>query len=128
MFDPTPSIPESTSVVAARRVLRGVPRVALGGRFVFVGYSKFDGDPKGDWFQLFEQIGLGQWFRVFTGVVQTLGGALLAFRRTLTIGAVLLGSTMLGAALVDAVLLGSPIVIVPLLLLILIATVWVTSD
>ena len=37
-------------------------------------------------------------------------------------------TAMLGAVLVDAVMLGSPIVIVPLLLLILIATVWVTSD
>ncbi len=128
VFELNPSIPESTSAVAARRMLRAVPRVALGGLFVFIGYSKFDGDPKGEWFQIFEQIGLGQWFRVFTGVVQTLGGALLVFRRTLTVGAVLIGATMLGAALVDAVLLGSPIVIVPLLLLILIATVWVTSD
>ena len=99
MFELNPSIPESTSVVAARRVLRAVPRVALGALFVFIGYTKFDGDPKGTWFQIFEQIGLGQWFRVFTGVVQTLGGALLVFRRTLTVGAVLLGATMLGAAL-----------------------------
>ena len=128
MFELNPSIPQSTSVAAARRVLRVVPRVALGGLFVFIGYSKFDGDPKGTWFQIFEQIGLGQWFRILTGVMQTLGGALLVFRRTLTIGAALVGSTMLGAALVDAVMLGSPIVIVPLLLLILIATVWVTSD
>ena len=52
----------------------------------------------------------------------------VAARRALTIGAVLVGSTMLGAVLVDAVMLGSPFVIVPLLLLILIATVWVTSD
>ena len=90
VFELNPSIPESTSAVAARRVLRAVPRVALGGLFVFIGYSKFDGDPKGEWFQIFEQIGLGQWFRIFTGVVQTLGGALLVFRRTLTVGAVLL--------------------------------------
>lgn len=127
MFDPTPTIPESTSVVAARRVLRAVPRVALGGLFVFVGYSKFDGDPKGDWFRLFEQIGLGQWFRIFTGVVQLSGGVLILFRRGRTIGAALLGCTMLGAAIVDIVVIGSPVAIVPLLLLIVIAAVWVTS-
>ena len=46
MFELNPSIPVSTSVVAARRVLRAVPRVALGGLFVFIGYTKFDGDPK----------------------------------------------------------------------------------
>jgi len=100
----------------------------MGALFVYLGYTKFDGDPKGPWFQIFEQIGLGQWFRVFTGVVQTLGGVLLMPRRTVTVGAVLTGSTMLGAALVDIFVVGSPIAIVPLLLLFLVATVWVTSD
>ena len=128
MFEHNPAIPESRTLVAARRVLRTVPRLALGVLFLYVGYTKFDGDPKGPWFQIFEQIGLGQWFRIFTGVVQTLGGALLFFRRTLTVGAVLVGSTMVGAAVVDVVVVGSPIAIVPLLLLILTATVWVTSD
>ena len=128
MFEHNPAIPESGAAVAVRRVLRTVPRLALGALFLYVGYTKFDGDPAGPWFAVFEQIGLGQWFRIFTGVVQTLGGALLFFRRTLTAGAVLVGSTMLGAALVDAVVVGSPIAIVPLLLLILTATIWVTSD
>ena len=114
--------------MVAGRVFRTVPRLALGALFLYIGYTKFDGDPKGAWFQIFEQIGLGQWFRVFTGVVQTLGGALLFFHRTITPGAVLVGSTMLGAALVDIVVVGSPIAIVPLLLLILTATIWVTSD
>ena len=100
----------------------------MGALFVYVGYTKFNGDPKGPWFQIFEQIGLGQWFRIFTGITQTAGGVLLMFRRTVTIGAILTGSTMVGAALVDAFMMGSPIVIVPLLLLFLIATVWVTSD
>ena len=114
--------------MVARRVLHTVPRLALGALFLYVGYTKFDGDPAGPWFGIFEQIGLGQWFRVFTGIVQTLGGALLFFRPTLTAGAILVGSTMLGAALVDVVVIGSPIAVVPLLLFILTATVWVTSD
>ena len=77
--------------------------------------------------QIFEQIGLGQWFRIFTGVVQVTGGVLMIARRTRTAGAVLLGCTMAGAALVDIVVIGSPVAIVPLLLLIVIAAVWVTS-
>jgi hypothetical protein len=53
---------------------------------------------------------------------------LIAFRRTVTVGAALLGATMLGAAAVDVFLMGSPVVVIPLLLLFIIATVWVTSD
>ena len=128
MFELNPSIPESPTLAAGRRLLRAAPRIALGALFVFIGYTKFDGDPKSEWFQIFEQIGLGQWFRLFTGVVQTVGGVLLMLRRTVTVGALMIGITMVGAALVDAVLMGSPIVIIPLLLLVLTATVWVTSD
>ena len=67
-------------------------------------------------------------FRVFTGVMQVAGAVLIAFRRTVTVGAALLGATMLGAAAVDVFLMGSPVVVIPLLLLFIIATVWVTSD
>jgi hypothetical protein len=44
VFELNPSIPESASLVAARRVLRAVPRAALGGLFVFIGYTNFDRD------------------------------------------------------------------------------------
>lgn len=60
--------------------------------------------------------------------MQVAGAVLIAFRRTVTVGAALLGATMLGAAAVDLLLMGSPVVVIPLLLLFIIATVWVTSD
>jgi hypothetical protein len=28
--------------------------------FVIVGYTKFDSDPRGEWVQIFERIGVGQ--------------------------------------------------------------------
>ena len=74
----TTSAPRSTSFASL------LPRLAIGAAFVFIGYTKFDGDPRGAWYQIFEQIGLGQWFRVFTGVVQTVGGLLMMVRRTVT--------------------------------------------
>ena len=106
-------------------MLRSLPAVAIGVLFILIGYGKFAS--RGVWVTIFEQIGLGQWFRIFTGVVQVTGGVLMIARRTRTAGAVLLGCTMLGAAIVDIVVMGSPVVIVPLLLLIVIAAVWVTS-
>ena len=55
--------------------LPSAPRVAVGLIFIFFGYSKLDSDPRTEWFHIFEQIGIGQWFRVFTGVIQVLGRA-----------------------------------------------------
>ena len=113
------------SVIPA--VIRHLPAIAVGLLFVFIGYGKFDGNPHRLWFHVFEQIGLGQWFRIFTGVVQVTGGVLMMPPRTRTIGAALLGCTMLGAAVVDVAVMKSPVVIVPLLLLIAIGVVWATS-
>ena len=125
MFDTTAPADTSRTRVLAGSVLRSLPAVAIGLLFVFIGYGKFDSH--GVWVTIFERIGLGQWFRIFTGVVQLSGGVLMLFRRGRTIGAALLACTMAGAAIVDIAVMGSPIVIVPLLLLIVIAAVWVTS-
>ena len=125
MFDTAAPAETSRTRVLAGSVFRSLPAVAIGLLFIFIGYGKFEN--RGMWVQIFDQIGLGQWFRIFTGVVQLSGGILILFRRGRTIGAALLGCTMLGAAIVDIVVIGSPVAIVPLLLLIVIAAVWVTS-
>ena len=128
MFELEAPVEESRVRTVARNVLRFMPRLAVAAFFVVIGYTKFDDDPAGEWVQIFEQIGLGQWFRYFTGVMQIAGGLLMLFRRTLTAGAAMLAATMLGAAIVDGVVFGSPILIIPLMFLFLIATVWVTSQ
>ena len=109
-------------------VARVLPRVGVAMLFIVIGYTKFNDDPNGEWYQIFEQIGLGQWFRYATGLIQMAGGILMLFRRSLVFGAALLACTMVGAACVDVFLLGSPLVIAPLMLLFVIAVVWVTSD
>jgi len=38
--------------------------------FVSFGLDKFDSRPGSEWVLIFTRIGLGQWFRVFTGVVE----------------------------------------------------------
>ena len=57
---------------------------------------------------MFHRIGIGDWFRYFTGVVEVLGGVLVLIRRTALIGFALLGATMLGAAVILAFRLGQP--------------------
>ena len=47
-------------------ILRGVIALA----FVLFGVDKFPSDRGGPWVRLFQEIGAGQWFRHFTGVVE----------------------------------------------------------
>ncbi len=52
-------------------VLRGAITLV----FVLFGLEKFPSAPGTPWVKLFQQIGFGQWFRYFTGVVEIIGGA-----------------------------------------------------
>ena len=74
-----------------------LPRLGIVLAFLFIGSTKFNDDPHAEWFKIFEQIGLGQWFRHFTGAMQVTGALLLLTRLTRTIGAAMLVCTMVGA-------------------------------
>ena len=92
-------------------------RAGVAMAFIWIGYGKFDSTPHSEWVQLFAQIGLGQWFRYFTGIVEIVGGLLYFPRRTCTIGAFLLSSAMIGATVALCTVLGSPVAsVVPLTL------------
>jgi putative oxidoreductase len=83
------------SVRPARRVgawtLQGIVAVA----FLAAGSAKLAGVPF--MVDLFAQIGLGQWFRVTTGVVEVAGAIALLVPGLASIGALWLGGTMVGA-------------------------------
>ena len=74
-------------------------RISVAIVFVGTGLEKFPSGP-GYWLEVFEAIGLGQWFRCFTGVVETLGGLLFLIPRATTVGAALLAASMVGAMVV----------------------------
>ena len=74
--------------------------------FAVEGIDKF-GDGSG-WVKLFREIGFGQWFRYFTGVVEIVGGVLVLIPWTATIGLALLACTMASAALILAFVVGRP--------------------
>jgi putative oxidoreductase len=105
------------------RLKTTVPPALVGLLFVFIGYTKFNGDPRGEWYQTFERIGLGQWFRIFTGVVQVAGGLMMCVPKTMIYGAALLTCTMLGAVFVDIFVIHMPFFIVPFFLGVVIVTV-----
>ncbi|NOX39631.1 MAG: DoxX family membrane protein [Alphaproteobacteria bacterium] len=57
--------------------------------------------------QTFDAIGLGQWFRVLTGVIEISGALLLFTPRLQVFGASLLATTMLGAIASHLLILGT---------------------
>jgi putative oxidoreductase len=86
-----------------RRVLEWALRVFLALIFVAAGVDKFMGPM---WVKVFNDIGFGQWFRYFTGVIEVLGGLLLLIRPATIIAVPVLICTMLGAVLVHVTVVG----------------------
>ena len=100
-------------------VYRWVPRIGVAVLFLAVGTAKFASD--GLWVRVFDQIGFGQWFRVFTGLLQVSGAVLLLVPRLAWIGAGILSLTMLGAVLVQLFILHSALFAIPAFLMIVTA-------
>jgi putative oxidoreductase len=93
--------------------------------FLFSGASKFN-PHEIFWMELFAKIGIGQWFRYFTGGLEVICAVLLLIPKTSAIAAALLACTMAGAILTHLFVLrdGYAAVFPGLPLLILIAVAW----
>jgi putative oxidoreductase len=100
MFDNAGAAPERNALTDW--VLRG--GIALA--FLLFGCEKFDSNS--EWPSMFAQIGLGQWFRYLTGVVEMGGAALLLIPWTVNAGLAALACTMGGAALIHVFVLHHP--------------------
>lgn len=83
-------------------------RVSIAVVFVLIGLDKFLPGPSVSWIVIFNQIGFGQWFRYFTGIIEMVGGVLFLLPFTTTAGAAILAVTMVGAMLTQAVVLKHP--------------------
>ncbi len=94
-------------------------QVALAVMFLMAGGSKLAGVPA--MVSLFDAIGLGQWFRYVTGVIEVTSGIALLVPSAAIFGALLLIPTMLGAAAANLFLGQSPAI--PLVLLLVAAAV-----
>src|SRR5882762_7958906 len=94
-------------------------QVALALLFLMAGGSKLAGVPA--MVSLFDALGLGQWFRYVTGVIEVTSGIALLVPPAALFGAMLLIPTMLGAAAANLFLGQSPAA--PLVLLLAAAAV-----
>jgi putative oxidoreductase len=81
-------------------------RLGVAAVFLSVGADKFAADSM--WVKLFNQIGLGPWFRYLTGILQVTGAVLVLVPRTFLIGIGILACTMAGAVIVWIVRFGAP--------------------
>ena len=82
-----------------------VLRIGIGLVFILFGEEKFT-DPM--WVRFFDQVGAGQWFRYFTGIVEIAGAASVLFPKTTRIGALILAATMAVASLIHIFVLHHP--------------------
>jgi putative oxidoreductase len=73
---------------------------------------------------LFEKVGLGQWFRYFTGGLEVLCAILLLVPKTAAIGAAILATTMVGAIATHLFIIGGSPVPAIVLLLMTLAVAW----
>src|SRR5258706_3273800 len=95
-------------------------QVALALMFLMAGGSKLAGVPA--MVSLFDQVGVGQWFRYVTGIIELTSGIALLVPSAAVFGAMLLIPTMIGAIVVNVFIVpASPVA--PLVLLLLAATV-----
>jgi putative oxidoreductase len=100
-------------------VVLWVAQVALAVMFLMAGGSKLAGVPA--MVSLFDALGLGQWFRYVTGVIEVASGIALLVPSAALFGAMLLIPTMLGAVAANLFLGQSPVA--PLALLLVAAAV-----
>jgi putative oxidoreductase len=89
------SVTSIPSTRPTRRIGAWTLQGVLAAAFLAAGFAKLAGVPF--MVDLFEQIGLGQSFRVVTGVVEVTGAVALLVPGLASIGALWLGATMVGA-------------------------------
>jgi putative oxidoreductase len=82
-----------------------VVQIALAGMFLLAGGSKLLGAPA--MVALFDTIGIGQWFRYVTGLVEVGSALALLTPRFAAFGALALVPTMIGAVATQVIIVGA---------------------
>ena len=99
---------EATSGQARDKIGDWVLRVGIALAFVAFGVEKFPSDPNGQWVKFFDQVGVGQWFRYLTGIVEVVGGTLVLIPVTARVGLAILAATMAVASAIHVFVIHQP--------------------
>lgn len=106
----------------AKNVILWVLQVAAAGMFLMAGGSKLAG--AAPMVALFNTLGMGQWFRYVTGLIEVVSAGLLLVPGLAALAAFLLFCTMVGAVLTHVVVLHSSPAIPAVLLLVTAVILW----
>ena len=119
------SFTQPTSVRRGRSgvIALWVVQTALAGMFLLAGGSKLVGAPA--MVTLFNTIGVGQWFRYVTGLIEVGCAIALLVPSIAVFGAVVLGPTMICAVATELFIVGDSVIPPAVLLLGAVAVVWV---
>ena len=101
-------------------------QIALAGMFLLAGSSKLLGDPA--MVQLFNAIGIGQWFRYLTGSIEVVSAVALLVPALAPFGAIALVATMIGAVATHLFLVGGSPAVPGVLLLGSLVVAWARRD
>jgi putative oxidoreductase len=120
-----PSLTQGSSLRRARtgRIALWALQIGLAGMFLLAGGSKLLGDPA--MVGLFDAIGIGQWFRYLTGLIEVGSALALLVPSFAVFGALALVATMVGAVVVHLFILGVSPALPAILLLGSVGVVWV---
>jgi hypothetical protein len=99
-----------------------VVQIGLAGMFLLAGGSKLLGAPA--MVALFNTIGIGQWFRYVTGLIEVGSALALLVPSIAVVGALALVPTMIGAVATELFLVGDSAVPPAVLLLGTVGVVW----
>ena len=92
----------------AALIALGVVQIALAGMFLLAGGSKLLG--ASPMVAMFDAIGIGQWFRYVTGLIEVGSALALLMPRCAVFGALTLAATMIGAITAHLFIIGgSPV-------------------
>ena len=98
-------------------------QIVLAGLFLLAGGSKLVGAPA--MVTLFNTIGVGQWFRYVTGLIEVGSAIVLLVPSIAVFGALVLVPTMIGAVATELFIVGDSAIPPAVLLLGAVAVVWV---
>ena len=101
-------------------------QLALAGMFLLAGGSKLAGAPA--MIALFDAVGVGQWFRYVTGLIEVGSAVTLLLPSIAPFGALALVATMTGAVLTHLFIVGGSPIVPAVLLVGSLTVAWVRRD
>ena len=112
---------QNRQIEKGKNIALWVLQIVTAAVFLMAGFSKLTGDPR--MVEMYSSIGLGQWFRYFTGFIEVFSAILLLTATFAGLGALLLTATMIGAIITHLFVIGGnptmPFVLLVLNLIIL---------